>query len=143
MKKFLIILILIILPMACGIIEDTTEETFTYTYILQNKTGIDLQVTSDFGRVEMIPNGGSFQCETIANPGYMGGLCSGELEIRIPGTNKGYKCVGSPLASEGICFVEDDRLFTISENSILTEIDARTYEYVLTPELLEGAFELP
>ncbi|TAI49723.1 hypothetical protein [Flagellimonas allohymeniacidonis] len=143
MKKYIIVSILSIMPMACGIIEDTSEETVTYTYILKNETGIALQIISDFGRIELISNGNSFQCETIANPGYVGGLCSGELEIRIPDSNKGYRCFGLGSESIGLCFVEDRGLFTISNYTVFKEIDTRTYEYILTPELIENAFELP
>lgn len=129
--------------MACGIIEDTSEITVTYTYILKNQRGITLQITSDFGIAELVSNGNSFQCETIANPGYIGGFCSGDLEIRIPNSDKGYHCVGSPLPSKGLCFTDDDGLFTISSGTIFTEIKTQTYEYVLTTEILDGVFGLP
>lgn len=79
----------------------------------------------------------------ISEEGYKGGLCSGELEIRILNTNLGYQCFGLGAESKGLCFIEDYRLFTISEGTVFTEIGTRTYEYVLTPDLLENAFELP
>ncbi|MCB0373103.1 MAG: hypothetical protein KDD31_08860 [Muricauda sp.] len=143
MKNYFVLLYLIFLPISCGIIEETEEEKVTYTYIIKNKTGSDLQIESDFGRIELITNDGAFQCETIANVGYIGGLCSGTLEIRIPNTNLGYQCFGLGLEPKGLCFTEDNRLFLISDTTIFTEVGTRTYEYVLTPELLENVFELP
>ena len=143
MMKRIVLLFFPIIVISCGIIEDTTDETVTYTYILKNETGVELQITSDFGRMEFISNGSSYRCETVANPGYLGGLCSGELEIRIPNTNMGYQCFGLGSDAKGLCFIEDNKLFVISNNTAFTEIGIRTYEYVLTPNLLESTFELP
>ncbi|PCJ97095.1 MAG: hypothetical protein COA50_05505 [Flavobacteriaceae bacterium] len=145
MKKHLIIAVLTVCALTgCGIIIDTSEEKNEYTYILKNETGQSLQITSDFGRMELIPDGEAFKCIIYSAPsGFQGGLCSGELEIRIPETNKGYRCHGYGVASEGLCFLQDNKVFTISDNTIFTEISSRTYEYVLTPELLERTYELP
>lgn len=142
MKNYFLISLFLTLY-SCGIIEDTSEPTLTYTYIIKNQTGSELNIISDFGREQLTPNNSEFICETISSEGYLGGLCSGELEIRIPSTNTGYRCIGRPKPSENLCFVEDDLLFTISEGTIFTETKTRTYEYVLTPDLLENAFELP
>nr|WP_298929091.1 hypothetical protein [uncultured Allomuricauda sp.] len=65
------------------------------------------------------------------------------MEIRIPETSKGYRCFGTTSQIQGLCFVEDERIFTRFDNTIFIEISTRTYEYVLTPGLLENAFELP
>ncbi|MEW2920035.1 hypothetical protein AB1A65_01110 [Muricauda sp. ANG21] len=143
MLKRLFLLSFFLTIICCGIIEDTSEPTLTYTYIIKNLTGSELLIISDFGREQLTPNNSEFICETISSEGYLGGLCSGELEIRIPNTNTGYRCIGRPKLSENLCFVEDHLLFTISEGTIFTEIKTRTYEYVLTSDLLDNAFVLP
>ncbi|WP_306013703.1 MULTISPECIES: hypothetical protein [unclassified Allomuricauda] len=143
MNKFLIIIVVIVL-FSCGSgLEPDGPNSQTYIFILSNNTGVDLWITSDFNRKELIMDGDLYQCQMISEEGYQGGLCSGELEIRFYNTNLGYQCFGLGMKSKGLCFTEDYRLFTISEGTIFTEIAPRTYEYVLTPELLEGAFELP
>ncbi|WP_108424924.1 hypothetical protein [Flagellimonas amoyensis] len=129
---------------SCGSgLEPDGPNSQTYTFVLKNNTGVDLWITSDFDRKELMPDGDLYQCQMISEEGYKGGLCSGELEIRIFNTNLGYHCFGLGVESKGLCFVEDYRVFTISKGTIFTEIGTRTYEYVLTPNLLEGAYELP
>ncbi|TXN34746.1 hypothetical protein FVB32_09080 [Flagellimonas hymeniacidonis] len=143
-KKY-IILTKMVLYLSCGIIIDTSDETYIYTYILKNKTGTLIEITSDFGRTELVPNNGTFECSYSTSPSIPTGLCGGFLEIRIPNTNQGYRCHGSIVHVEGLCFIEDAKIFTRldKEKTIFSEIDTRVYEYTLTPDLLENAFELP
>ncbi|WP_420604215.1 hypothetical protein [Flagellimonas sp.] len=143
MNKYIITAIFLILYSCGSGIEYDGPNSRTYTYILKNNTDIDLLITSDFGRMELIPVGDIFQCKVIVEDGYSGGLCSLELEIRIPNTKKGYRCHGLASNIEGLCFAEDYKIFTISAGTIFTEIAPRTYQYVLTPNLLENVFELP
>lgn len=145
MKFRVLPIIFLILINACGIIDDKSEQTtYLYKYILKNHTGESLFIIGDFGpRNELIPSGESFTCEYKGSINDVGGFCSGLLEIRIFETNSGYRCYGTSAQVEGLCFVNDERVFTRLEGTIFTEIDTRVYEYVLTPELLKGAFELP
>lgn len=73
------------------------------------------------------------------------GICENYLFILFPEINKGYRCHGTVSNVEGLCFEGGQGLFTRleSEGTVFTEIGTRTYEYVLTPNLLEGAYELP
>ena len=142
--KNLILIFCFISISSCGIITDTEEDEYLYTYILTNETGVPIEITGGFEReTNIIANSGFFKCSFLASFSYAGGLCSGFVEIRIPNTNTGYRCYGLIDQVEGLCFVEDGRLFTRLEGTILTEISPRTYEYVLTPDLLENAYELP
>ncbi|THV59980.1 hypothetical protein EZV76_05310 [Flagellimonas alvinocaridis] len=142
--KYLLLTALATLLNSCGSgLEYDGPNSRTYTYILTNQTGIELIITSDFGRTELVSTNDSYQCQIDVEDDYSGGLCSLELEIRIPETNKGYRCFGLASDVEELCFVDDFKLFTISEGTIFTETKTRTYEYVLTPDLLENAFELP
>jgi len=129
---------------SCGSGLDGEEKMFTYTFILKNKTGINLLITGGLKeRTESLSDGDTFQCSYTASVNNAGGLCAEGIEIRLSDNNKGFRCYKSVSQVQGLCFVEDYRVFTISEGTIFTEIAPRTYEYVLTPELLEGAFELP
>lgn len=144
MRKIVLLFLGIVMFDSCGILIDTEEETFTYTYILKNETGVSIEITGDLDRrTETIENGNSFECFFEASNSYVGGLCGQFIEIKIPNTNNGYRCHGGASDIEGLCFVEDSRLFTISDGTVFTEIDTRVYEYVLTPDLLENVFELP
>lgn len=142
--KNLLLLVLLITFYSCGIVNDTNDETFTYTYILKNETGTTLEITGDFDeRTELIEDGNNFVCSYDASNSDIGGLCSGFIEIKIPATNKGYRCYGLINQVEGLCLVEDERLFTTLEGTVFTETSTRVYEYVLTPEILDNVFELP
>lgn len=143
MRKITMLVILLNI-ISCGSGLDGEEEMFTYTFILKNKTGINLLITGDLNeRTELLSDGDVFQCSYTASINNAGGLCAEGIEIRLSGNNKGFRCFKSASQVQGLCFVEDYRVFTISEGTIFTEIGTRTYEYVLTPDLLEGAFELP
>ncbi|RYC50513.1 hypothetical protein [Flagellimonas olearia] len=129
---------------SCGSGLDGEEKMFTYTFILRNETGQDLSITGDFGpRNEVVATGEIFTCAYVGSVSDAGGFCSSFLEIVDIEKVKGYRCFGKASQIEGFCFVEDARVFTRIGNTIFTEIAPRTYEYVLTSELLEGAFELP
>ncbi|MEW2920037.1 hypothetical protein AB1A65_01120 [Muricauda sp. ANG21] len=143
MKKCIAFYIIFILYSCGSGLEYDGPDSRTYTYILRNNTNVQLLIKSDQEFTELVQDGGKFQCEIVAEDGYGGALCSLELEIRIPNSNRGYRCFGLASDIEGLCFVEDFRVFTISEGTIFTEINTRTYEYVLTPDLLDNAFELP
>ena len=141
MKKVFLIILSIILH-SCGIVIDTTEETFLYTYILRNETGSSLEISEGVDK-QIIDDKNSFECTFEASRGYAGGLCSQFIEIKIPNTNMGYRCHGLISDVENLCFVEDERLFTRLEGTVFTEIDTRVYEYVLTPDILDNVFVLP
>ncbi|MBR9854173.1 MAG: hypothetical protein GYB37_06275 [Algicola sp.] len=143
MKKYITFYMVFILYSCGSGLEYDGPNSRTYTYILTNQTGYELIITSDFGRTELVLNNGAFRCNISVEEGYTGALCSMELEIRIPKTNMGYRCYGLASEIEGLCFVDDAKVFTISESTIFTKTGIRTYEYVLTPELLENVFELP
>lgn len=131
---------------SCGIIEDTSEETFTYTFIVKNETGGRVIIKGDYPeRVEELLDGQSFMCSYDKPSNIFSGICENYLFLFFPEINKGYRCHGTVSNVEGLCFEGGQGLFTRleSEGTIFTEIAPRTYEYVLTPELLEGAFELP
>lgn len=142
--KNLILIFCFISISSCGIITDTEEDEYLYTYILTNETDEALEITGGSDRrTEIIDNGDFFECSFLASFSYAGGLCGLYVEIKIANTNNGYRCFGDTQDVEGLCFVEDGRLFTIFGGSIFTETSPRTYEYVLTPDLVENAFELP
>ncbi|MCL6272400.1 hypothetical protein M3P19_00185 [Muricauda sp. 2012CJ35-5] len=144
MKKLLSLLSIILLCTSCGIIEDTEEEKFKYVYVLKNETGQDVQITNDTdSSTQTILNNFSYECSYTIPESFVGGLCGNFVEIRISNTNMGFRCHRAISDFENLCFIDDERVFTRLEGTIFTEIDTRVYEYVLTPELLEGAFELP
>ncbi|MGB5942566.1 MAG: hypothetical protein WBG71_06760 [Leeuwenhoekiella sp.] len=141
MKYFLVFLIMIFY--SCGIIDDG-EEVQSARYIIQNETGTALEITGDFQeRTVRVENGEAFECSIIISRTQATALCGGFIEIKIVGTSKGYRCYGSTDQIEGLCFTEDFRLFTRFEGSVFTEIDTRVYQYIILPDLLENAFELP
>jgi hypothetical protein len=145
MRKTIVFLIVCIIS-SCGIIEDTSEETFTYTFIVKNETGGRVIIKGDYPeRVEELLDGQSFMCSYDKPSNIFSGICENYLFLFFPEINKGYRCHGTVSNVEGLCFEGGQGLFTRleSEGTIFTEIAPRTYEYVLTPELLEGAFELP
>lgn len=142
MKK-LILSLFILSFLSCGIIIDTDEDESLYTYILKNETGVTLEITGDFDeKKELIEDGNIFMCSYYATIDNVNGLCSDFIEIKIPNTNLGYRCYDTDQTGD-LCFVEDLRLFTIFGGTIFTETSHRIYEYTLTPDLLENAFELP
>ncbi|MBO0328953.1 hypothetical protein [[Muricauda] lutisoli] len=143
MKNLFITVLAYILLNSCGSgLEYDGPNSRVYTYILTNQTGYELIITSDFGRAELVTNNNAYKCEISVEEGYTGALCSLELEIRIPETNKGYRCYGLAQNTQGLCFTDDDRVFTISDGTIFTKVGTRTYEYILTAGLLENVFEL-
>jgi hypothetical protein len=141
MKKVFLLTLSIILH-SCGIVIDTTEKTFTYTFILKNQTGSTLEI-SDGVDNQVIDNNNSFECAFEASGSYAGGLCSQFIQIKIPNSNNGYRCHGAISDVENLCFIEDERLFTRLDGTVFTEIDTRVYEYVLTPDILDNVFVLP
>ncbi|WP_036382710.1 hypothetical protein [Muricauda sp. MAR_2010_75] len=142
-KKIFIMLNIFYLA-SCGSGLDGEQEMFTYTFILRNKTGTSLLITGDLNkRTELVSDGDAFICSYTASKNNSGGLCSESVEIRIPDINKGYRCYKSISQVQGLCFVEDFMVYTISEGTIFTKIDTKTYQYILTPSLIENAFDLP
>lgn len=128
---------------SCGSGLDGEEEVYFYTFILKNETGATVVITGDSPeRVEELQNGQSFSCGYTSISGTAVGICEDYVFIFFPQINKGYQCFGGSDDID-LCFEGGQGLFTKLEGTIFTEIAPRTYEYVLTPELLEGAFELP
>ncbi len=139
MKKILIFLVFICY--SCGIINDTTEETYLFTFNIINKTGQDLLIGIEGDQLEMITNDETISCVTEAFRAWRGALCNGRLIIQIPSTSTGYLCMAGE--DNGLCFADQRSVFSIDFDTIYTETSTRTYEYTLTPEFLEGVFELP
>ncbi|MBT5788734.1 MAG: hypothetical protein HOI14_06685 [Flavobacteriaceae bacterium] len=143
MKKVFLIILSIILH-SCGIVNDTTEETFTYTFKLKNETGVTLEIKGGLDRLSsLVNNGNSFECSYESPNGVDVGLCGQFIQIKIPNSNNGYRCHGAISDVENLCFIEDERLFTRLDGTVFTEIDTRVYEYVLTPDILDNVFVLP
>ncbi|PCJ97094.1 MAG: hypothetical protein COA50_05500 [Flavobacteriaceae bacterium] len=142
MRKYMLIALISIFY-ACGIIEDTNEKKYQYTYILKNGTGTNVIVTGDYPqRIEELQNGESYSCSFYSSVGHGGGICQNYVFFFFPEINKGYRCIGAK-DDEGLCFKGGEGLFTRLDGTIFSEISSGTYEYVLTPELLESAYELP
>ena len=145
MKKLVFYFLCIIITTSCGsscfLFEDC-DDTETYTYIIRNNSGTKAIISVGDMQKE-VSDDGTFECSYSETNNF--GLCQGFLEIRFLSNGKGYRCNVGIDDQEGLCFVEDGRVFTPSNgiNGIFEEISPRTYEYVLTPDLLENAFELP
>lgn len=128
---------------SCGSGLDGEEETYAYTFIIKNQTGANVVITGDSPqRIEELQNGQSFSCGYTSISGTAVGMCEDYVFIFFPEINKGYKCFGGS-DDLGLCFEGGQGLFTKLEGTIFIEIAPRTYEFVLTPDLLEGAYELP
>ncbi|MEC7772555.1 MAG: hypothetical protein VX798_15330 [Bacteroidota bacterium] len=142
MRKLVMLFCLLIMA-SCGSGLDGEEETYLYTFILKNETGVNVIITGDSPqRIEELQNGQSFSCSYSSIPNTSTGICEDYVFLFFPKINKGYKCFGSS-DDIGLCFEGGQGLFTKLKGTIFTEVSTRTYEYVLAPDLLENAFELP
>ncbi len=142
--KYIFSLVLLITFYSCGIVNDTTDETFTYTFKLKNETGVTLEITGGLDRMSsLVNNKNSFECSYDSPSGVDPSLCGQFIQIKIPNSNNGYRCHGAISDVENLCFIEDERLFTTLEGTVFTETSTRVYEYVLTPDILDRSFELP
>ncbi|MEN1785341.1 MAG: hypothetical protein AAGF77_09395 [Bacteroidota bacterium] len=139
MKKIGLAFITLLLC-SCGILDDG-DDTATYTYRINNQTGITVSIA--VGDIfQEVSNNSFFECSYSETSNL--GLCQKFLEIIFIELNKGYSCSGAAIDRNGKCFVEDGRAFNIAtEGGIFKETRSRFFEYTLTPELLERAFELP
>lgn len=143
MKKLILIFCCILTASCVGpgcFLFGDCDDTETYTYIITNNSGTKAIISVGDMQKE-VSDDGTFECSYSETSNF--GLCQGFLEIRFLSNGKGYRCeVGIPI--EELCFIEDWRAFSTSqEGGIFEEISPRIYEYVLTPDLLENAFELP
>lgn len=127
----------------CGSGFNGEEQTYTYTFVLKNETGTTAIITGDSPkRVEELQNGEFYICSYSSTPTTALGICECYVIIYFPDLNKGYRCFKGSN-DEGLCFEGGQGLFTKLSGTIFTEISPRTYEYVLTPDFLDNAFELP
>ncbi|MEN1785340.1 MAG: hypothetical protein AAGF77_09390 [Bacteroidota bacterium] len=140
MKKYFFGLLAPFFMMTCGL--DNKNTVDTYTYRINNETGT-LALIAVVDIIQEVPDGGFFECTYDETFNF--GLCQDSLSIIFTELNNGYSCSGAVMNRNGKCFVEDSNVFMPSdgENGIFEETRSRFYEYTLTPELLERAFELP
>lgn len=142
--KNLFLLIILTVFHSCGIVNDTTDETFTYKFKIKNETGATLEIKGGLDRLSsLVNNGNSFECSYESPSGVDASLCGQFIQIKIPNSNNGYRCHGAISDVENLCFIEDERLFTTLEGTVFTETSTRVYEYVLKPDILDNVFELP
>ena len=125
--------------LGCGPDDDGSVN---FRYQLFNNTGAALVVSTE-SETFSIPNGEFYECQTLAFNGYIGAFCSTVLEIRQENTNIGYRCYGTESDSEGLCFVEDFRLFNTGVTTALTEVESNVYRYTMEPSFFDNAFDLP
>lgn len=144
MKKITAIIMLLTLY-SCGWLIDTTEEEFLYTFIVKNETGLKLEIIgNDLREKEIIEHEDFFECSYVGTKSSAGALCTGFFQVKIYNTNMGYRCHGFRTEIENLCFVKDDLLFTRLEgNTVFTKTSKNVYQYTLTPDILEGVYELP
>ena len=142
-KMRISIILLLFFSVSCGSGLDGEEETYTYTFILKNGTGTKVTITGDSPqRIQDLQNGETFICKYNSTPTTALGMCESYVFIHFPEINKGYRCYKGSN-NEGFCFEGGQGLFTKLTGTIFTKTGIRSYEYILTPELLENAFELP
>lgn len=116
------------------------DETELYTYRIRNQTGVTVLITVGDNQQE-VQNNMVFECSYSET--FNAGLCNNYLEIRISGTNTGYRCDGLISDLEEFCFEDEGLISNEERGGIFKKIGTRVYEFVLTSELLESAFELP
>ncbi|MEN1785339.1 MAG: hypothetical protein AAGF77_09385 [Bacteroidota bacterium] len=139
MKKYFFGLLVPFFMITCGL--DNKNTIDTYTYRINNETGVTASIALG-DDIQEVPDGDFFEC--TYNETFNFGLCFGELDIVFLERNLGYSCRETIEGRNGKCFVEDGRAFNNKrEGGIFEETRSRFFEYTLTPELLERAFELP
>ena len=132
---------MILLLKSCGILDDG-DATETFTYRIINETGTTV-IISVGNIVQEVLNDSFFECSYSETSNL--GLCSGTLKIVFIDTGKGYNCNATIDEQNGLCFVDDERVFVPSngEDGIFEETSTHIYQYTLTSDLLDNTFELP
>jgi len=141
MKNLLLLLILVIVSSCTG-----EEDEFNYTVSFKNETQVVLDISiyepdndlNNSFQVLPLSNGGEVTNSSPTFLGYVGGGDS--IVLRFP-NQKGYIC--DARANEDIYCFQDSRNPLVGFEPYFNNLGNNVYEFVVTEEDFENAFELP
>lgn len=137
---FMSVIVIFMLTWSCTDEEDDIKFKSAY----RNESTVSLKImgynssNEEVYNYSLMPGERGIYCETLA-PSFGGANCGADsIFVRFE-NGRGYICVSRPNANE-FCF-ENSPLTGVKSD--FNEVSPNTFEYVITQEDFENAFELP